>query len=185
VLCPYRSPQAPKNQSKVIVDYRIARNQDISFKLQGATKNAIFGISPLSNRKMFISYHQPSCLYGTEIMTINLGDIEGPEIKYRKTLKCMLSLPDCTTSAAMYLCIGVLPAAAQRYVEILGLLGQLAMCDQELQNIRTVMEHTLTFYGINFPGWSGLMRRTCLKYSLPDPLQYLQHPWRADRWRQH
>ena len=178
-------PQAPKNQSKVIVDYRIARSQDISYKLQGATKNSISGISPLSNRKMFMSYHQPSFLYGTETMAINLGDIERLETKYRKTLKCMLSLPECTTSVAVYLCIGVLPAAAQRDVEILGLLGQLAMCDQELQNIRVVMEHSLTFYGINFTGWSGLVRRTCLKYGLPDPLQYLQHPWRADRWRQH
>ena len=178
-------PQAPKNQSKTIVDYRIARSQDISYKLQGATKNSISGISPLSNRKMFLSYHQPSFLYGTDTMTINLGDIERLETKYRKTLKCMLSLPDCTTSAAVYLCIGVLPAAAQRDVEILGLLGQLAMCDQESQNIRTIMEHTLTFYGVNFAGWSGLVRRTSLKYGLPDPLQYMQHPWRADRWRQH
>ena len=29
------------------------------------------------------------------------------------------------------------------------------------------------------------MRRTCLQYNLPDPLQYLQHPWRPDRWRAH
>ena len=168
-----------------MVDYRIAKSQDVSYKLQGATKNAISGISPLSNRKMFMSYHQPTFLYGTETMPLNLGDIERLEIKYRKTLKCMLSVPDCTPSAAVYLCMGVLPAAAQRDVEILGILGQLANCDQELQNIRGVMEHTLTFYDVNFPGWSGLVRRTCLKYGLPDPLQYLQNPWRADRWRQH
>ena len=169
----------------MIVDYWITKSQDVSYKLQGATKNAISGISPLSNRKMFMSYHQPTFLYGTETMPLNLGDIERLEIKYRKTLKCMLSVPDCTPSAAVYLCMGVLPAAAQRDVEILGILGQLANCDQELQNIRGVMEHTLTFYDVNFPGWSGLVRRTCLKYGLPDPLQYLQNPWRADRWRQH
>ena len=62
---------------------------------------------------------------------------------------------------------------------------QNAMCDQTTQNVRAVVEHTLTFYGVNFPGWSGLARRTCLQYGLPDPLQYLQHPWRADRWRAH
>jgi hypothetical protein len=32
-------PQSPRNQSKPIVDYRIARSQEISYKLQGATKN--------------------------------------------------------------------------------------------------------------------------------------------------
>jgi hypothetical protein len=168
-----------------MVDYRIARGQDMSYKLQGSTKNSILGVSPLSNRTMFISYHQPSFLYGTESMNLNQVDIERLEVKYRKTLKCMLSLPDCAVSAAVYLCIGVLPAEAQRDVEILGLLGQLAMCDQEAQNIRAIIEHTLTFYGVNFSGWSGLVRRTCLFYSLPDPLLYLEHPWRADRWRNH
>ena len=160
-------------------DYRIARGQGMSYKLQGSTKNSILGVSPLSNRKMFISYHQPSFLYGTESMNLNQVDIERLEVKYRKTLKCMLSLPDCTVSAAVYLCISVLPAEAQWDVEILGLLGQLAMCDQEAQNIRAIIEHTLTFYGVNFSGWSGLVRRTCLFYSLPDPLLYLEHPWRA------
>ena len=81
------------------------------------------------------------------------------------------------------MCIGVLPATAQRDLEILGLLGQLAMCNDEAQNVRAIIESTLTFYGINFSGWSGLVRRTCAQYNLPDPLQYLQHPWRPDRWR--
>ena len=178
-------PQAPRNQSKVITDYRIGKAQDISYKLQGASKSALAGVSPLSNRKMFVSYHQPSFLYGTDTMPINEGDLERLEVKYRKVLKCMLSLPDCTSSAAVYLSIGVLPACAQRDVDILGLLGQLALCDQEGQKVRTVVEHSLTFYGLNFPGWSGLERKTWLKYGLPDPLQYLQHPWRQDRWRTH
>ena len=79
----------------------------------------------------------------------------------------MLSLPDCTSSAAVYLCIGVLPASAQRDVEILGLLGQLGVCDTQSQDVRDIIENGLTFYGINFPGWSGLIRRACLKYGLP------------------
>ena len=118
-------------------------------------------------------------------MCLNVADMERIETKYRKTLKCMLSLPDCTNSEAVYLSIGVLPATAQRDIEILGLLGQLAMCDTESQSVRGVMENTLTFYGVNFNGWSGLARRTCIKYDLPDPLQYLQYPWRADRWKDH
>ena len=74
-------PQAPHNQSKVIVDYRISKSQEISYQLQGATKNALSGVSPLSNRKMFLSYHMPSFLYGTDTLNINLGDIERLELK--------------------------------------------------------------------------------------------------------
>ena len=51
-------------------------NQDITYKMQSATTNSISVISPLSNRKMFLSYHQPNFLYGTETMHINLVDTE-------------------------------------------------------------------------------------------------------------
>ena len=178
-------PQATLKQSQTMADYRIEKAQNISYKLQGVTKNALAGVSPISNREMFISYHQPTFLYGTDTMCLNVGDMERIETKYRKTLKCMLSLPDCTNTESVYLSIGVLPATAQRDIEILGLLGQLAMCDTESQSVRGVMVNNLTFYGVNFDGWTGLVRRTCLKYDLPDPLQYLQNPWRADRWRDH
>ena len=39
-------PQAPLKQSTVIVGYRIARVQDMTYKLQGSTKNAISGVKP-------------------------------------------------------------------------------------------------------------------------------------------
>ena len=48
-----------------------------------------------------------------------------------------------------------------------------------------MITHTLTFYGLSFNGWSSLTRKTCLKYGLPDPLQYMENPWRPDRWREH
>ena len=176
-------PQAPLRQSQVMADYRIEKGQNITYKLQGATKNALLGISPLSNRKMFQSYHQPSFLYGTDTMNLHVGDMQRIEVKYRKVLKCMLSLPDYTTSAAVYLSIGVLPATAQRDIEILSLLGQLALCGEE--SIKLVITHTLTFYGLSFNGRSSLARKTCLQYGLPDPLQYMENPWRPDRWREH
>ena len=53
-------PQAPHNQSQIIVDYRITKGQEVSYQLQSATKNAVIGVSSLSNRKMFIQYHQPA-----------------------------------------------------------------------------------------------------------------------------
>ena len=94
-------------------------------------------------------------------------------------------MPDCTPSALVYLCIGILPAEAQRDLEILSLLGQLAMADQEIQNVLLFINHNLAFFDGGFAGWSGLVRRTADKYGLPDPLLYLQHPWRPDRWRSH
>ena len=178
-------PQSPRNQSSSSVEYRITKGQNMYYKLQDSTKNSICGVSPLSNRKMFLSYHQPSYIYGLDTMHVNKTDMAKMEIKYRKVLKNMMALPECVASPLVYLSIGVLPATAQRDLEILGLLGQLAMCDDSNQYVRKIMAHNLAFFDDKFAGWSGLVRRTTQEYGLPDPLQYLDNPWRPDRWRSH
>ena len=178
-------PQSPRHQSKNAVDYRISKGQNISYQLQGSTQNSLCGVSPLSNRKMFISYHQPSYIYGLDTMHINITDMARLETKYRKVLKNMLSMPDCVSSPMVYLTIGVLPATAQRDLEIMGLLGQLSMCDNDDQNVRNTIKHNLAFFDVQFAGWSGVARKTASVYGLPDPLLYMGHPWRPDRWRSH
>ena len=40
-------------------------------------------------------------------------------------------------------------------------------------------------YDIDFPGFSGVARRTAALYDLPDPLQYMEYPWDPKRWRSH
>ena len=139
-------PQAPRNQPRVIVDQRISRATDIYYMLQDSIKNSIMGVSPLSNRKMFFSYIQPVFLYETETMEINKTDLARLETSFRSLLKKMLSLSENVTSPAVYLSCGVFPAEAQRDIEILGLMGQLAVCPDELQNIRTIIENNLAFY---------------------------------------
>jgi hypothetical protein len=94
-------------------------------------------------------------------------------------------MPDCVSSPLVYLTMGILPATAQRDLEIMGLLGQLAMCEDDDQNVRTIINNNLAFFDDKFGGWSGLVRKTAAQYGLPDPLQYMVNPWRPDRWRSH
>ena len=176
-------PQAPRQQSKVVAEYRMAKGQDISYLLQQSTKNALLGVSPLSNRKMFVSYFQPSFLYGTDTVNLNKGDLQNIETSYRSVIKHMMAVPDNTPSCSIYLVFGILPAEAQRDLDILGLLGQIAVCPSDLQNITDIISNNLAFYGTDFGGWSGLVRLTARKYSLPDPAEYMKAPWRPDRWR--
>ena len=127
----------------------------MTYKLQASTQNNLCGLSPLSNRKMFISYHQPSFLYGLDTMHLNATDLVALECKYRKVLKHMMSMPDCVSTPMVYLTIGILPATAQRDLEIMGLLGQLGLCDEENQNVRRSVVSNLAFFDDKFAGWSG------------------------------
>jgi hypothetical protein len=97
----------------------------------------------------------------------------------------MLAVPDNTPSCSIYLTSRLFPAEAQRDLDILGLLGQLAVCPNDLQNVTDIIHHNLVFYDSQFGGWSGLVRQTAAKYSLPDPADYMMAPWRPDRWRAH
>jgi hypothetical protein len=89
-------PQAPRQQSKIVSEYRMSKGQDMSYMLQQSTKNALKGISPLSNRKVFISYFQPSFLYGLDTLNINKGDLKHLETSYRAVIKHMMAVPDNT-----------------------------------------------------------------------------------------
>ena len=120
-----------------------------------------------------------------DTITLNRADIDTLERNYRKVIKSLMCLPDNTPSCAVYLTFGILPFEAQRDLEILGLLGQISVCPDELQNVKLVLKHNLMFYGNNFKGWSTIARKTCQKYGLTDPLDLIMEPWRADRWRLH
>ena len=160
-------PQAPRSQSKHAVEYCITKGQNMTYKLQSSTQNSLCGISPLSNRKMFLSYHQPSFMYGLDTLNINKTDMAKMETKYRQVLKHMLSMPECVSSPLVYLTMGVLPATAQRDLEIMGLLGQLSITDDDNQNVRQVVKHNLAFFDDKFGGWSGVVRRTALEWKIP------------------
>ena len=71
-----KNQTAKSVQSKVIVDNRIERSETLPYQLQDVTKNSLSGISPLANRKIFVSYHQPTFLYGTDTMSINITEFE-------------------------------------------------------------------------------------------------------------
>ena len=153
--------------------------------MQDVTKNALLGISPLANRNIFQCYHSPSYLYGLDTIHVNQTDITRLEVKFREELRRMLGLPLHSPSCSVYLLIGTLPAEAMRDLDILGLLGQVAMCSEDQQYVSDIIRNNLEDYDESFAGWSSLARKTTAKYSLPDPQSYMQYPWIPGRWRSH
>ena len=95
----------------------------------------------------------------------------------------MQSLPSSVATPAIYLSFGVLPAVAERHVEILGLLGQLASCPRDLQAVSDIVQDGLEKFDLTFQGWSGLVKRTSALYGIQDPLELMQDPWASGRWR--
>ena len=175
-------PQAPTNQSKIAVEYRLKNGMEKFYLLQDVIKNSLRGINPSSNQYMLTAYLVHGFIYGLDTIDINPTDLDQLETKYRSILKGMQSLPPSTPTPAVYLMGGVIPAVAERDIQILQLVGQLAICDRSIQAVSDIVESNLGGESIDFAGWSGLARRTAAIYNLIDPLELFQNPWKSERW---
>ena len=162
-------PQSPRNQSRNAIDYKTTKGQNIKYKLQSSMQNTLCGVSPISNMKMFLSYHLPSFLYGLDMMPINVTDMARLETKYIQVLKNMMSMPDCVSYPLVYLTMGILPATAQRDLEIMGLLGQLALYQNDGQNIRKIISQDLKFRMISLEDGLAFCakQQLCTIYQIP------------------
>ena len=60
-------------------------------------------------------------------------------------MKQMIAVPDNTPSCSIYLVtvLGILPAKAQRDLDILGLLGHIAVCPSDLKNVKDIISNNL------------------------------------------
>ena len=150
------------------------------YLLQDVIKNSLRGINPSSNQYMLTAYLVHGFIYGLDTIHINPTDLDHLETKYRYIPKGMQSLPPSTP--AVYLMGGVVPAVAERDIQILQLVGQLAICDRSIQAVSDIVESNLGGESIDFAGWSGLARRTAAIYNLIDPLELFQNPWKSERW---
>ena len=150
---------------------------------QSSTKSALSGVSPVSNRNIVRCYDLPAFIYGLDTIPVNTTDLDRLETKYRGVIRNLQSLPSSTATPAIYLTIGLLPAVAERDLEIMGLLGQLAQCPRDIQSVADIVQDGLEKFDVNFQGWSALSRRTSILYDLEDPLEIMQEPWPSDRWR--
>ena len=62
---------------------------------------------------------------------------------YRSVMKQMIAVPDNTPSSSIYLVLGILLAEAQRDLDILGLLGHIAVCPLDLKNVKDIISNNL------------------------------------------
>ena len=155
-------PQAPTNQSSIAVTHRVKDGMEKYYLLQDVVKNSLQGINPSANKYILNTYVVHGFIYGLDTISINPTNLDTLETKYRSILRSVQSLPPSTPTPLVYLLMGCMPAVAIRDIQILQLVGQLAMCDRELQNVSDIVEYNLAGENIEFQGWSGPVSYTHL-----------------------
>ncbi|XP_063442173.1 uncharacterized protein LOC134722482 [Mytilus trossulus] len=85
---------------------RISTARATMYSLMGAGLHGINGVNPLISYKLWRTFVIPRMLYGFEILNFNKADILKLENFQKKTFKHLLSLPQRTADAAIYILLG-------------------------------------------------------------------------------
>ncbi|XP_063436501.1 uncharacterized protein LOC134717932 [Mytilus trossulus] len=85
---------------------RISTARATMYSLVGAGLHGINGVNPLISYKLWRTFVIPRMLYGFEILNFNKADILKLENFQKNTFKHLLSLPQRTADAAIYILLG-------------------------------------------------------------------------------
>ncbi len=101
-------------------------------------------INPKTSYKIYQTYVIPRLLYSTETLTLTITQIQQFERFHTKTLKNLQSLPLRTSTSAVLLLIGALPAEAEIHRRQLSLIHAIVHANN--LKLKNLMERQLNLY---------------------------------------
>ena len=119
-------------------------------------------------------YGTPVLLSGLASLILTDAEIDLIEKRHRQTLNSILRLYPKTPRAVIYFLAGTLPGSALLHLRQLSLFGMISRMSDNI-----LRQHAFNLFQsktIAKSSWFDQIRRWCLMYELPHPLDFLLHP---------
>ena len=119
-------------------------------------------------------YGTPVLLSGLASLILTDAEIDLIEKRHRQTLNSILRLYPKTPRAVIYFLAGTLPGSALLHLRQLSLFGMISRLSDNI-----LRQHAFNLFQsktIAKSSWFDQIRRWCLMYELPHPLDFLLHP---------
>ena len=140
--------------------------------------------NPAAGTRVEKLYAGPVLLSGLASLVLNKTEVDSIDHHYKVSLESLQRLYKGTPTPVVLFMAGSLPASALLHLRQLSLLGMIARLGSE--NILYRHGHyILSSKNPNSHSWFVQMRETCQKYSLEDPLHYLENPSSKDSFKKH
>ena len=151
------------NSSKLTIADRISTARKTLYALTGSGLHGTNGLSVPTSLRLYEVYVMPRALYGLESITLSKSSIHDLEMFHRKTLRCILGLPERTATSALYVISGRIPIERTIHIKILTFL--LSLLRNELTN--NVVTRQFIMKDKKSSSWVIMAQELLSKYELP------------------
>ena len=137
--------------------------------------------SPAASLKIEKIYALPVLLSGLASLVLRKSDLNVLHNYYKNVLRRLLRLPQDVAECAVWFLSGSLPIEALLHIRILSLFGMI--CNLGDNPLPRIARNALVRSRPSSKSWFHMVRNICLKYDLPHPLQLLDHPLPANKFK--
>ena len=147
----------------------------------GAGVYGLNGLHICTNLKIFMSYQMSKLLYGLEVLPLLKADKDALDLYHRTVLKHLQHLPSGTSTAAVYLILGQLPASAILARNILTLYVNMIRDPASVE--RLIIQRQLAVKGKDSKSWITTVKDLLHHYDLPSSYDLYTNPPSKRQWK--
>ena len=170
------------NSAKAAIDENIQKARKTLYSLMATGLHGENGLDPETSIHLLRTYVLPVLLYGLDIYLPTSVELCTLETQFKKIIKHILSLPTTTADPAPFILSGLIPAEGLIHLRALTLFGNITRLDADSLEKRLALRQ-LSVKDTQSGSWFIDIRRICVKYDLPDPLDVLSDPPSRYAWK--
>ncbi|WAR06081.1 POLR-like protein [Mya arenaria] len=163
-------------------DNNIIKARKTLYKLFSDELHGYQRTDPQTRLHLFNLYVLPILTYGLEVILPGKCAMEKLEVFQKKSIKQLLSLPNNTADAAIYIISGVLPVEAQIHKKALTLLNNICLQDDNSIEKTLAQRQTIVKDGKS-NSWFIEIRRLLWFYDLDDIISVISNPFKRIVWK--
>ena len=152
-------------KDKVNVEEKVVLGRKTAYSLMGAGFHSVNGVKTCLNGHIWNTFVVPRLIYGLEVVSLKIKDIECLEKFQRKSLRQLQGLPDKTPNCVTLALLGILPIETVIHKNSLNLFMSIIRNKHFIEY--EVAERQLVMKGEEEKSWFNLIKTVLGTYNLP------------------
>jgi hypothetical protein len=172
-----------QNQAEKNIDLRVVKSRKCLFGLLGAGFAFKCFLSPVVKLHIYQTYVCPVLRSGLSSFSLQSSHLAPLALFQRKILKSILKLSSTAPTPAIHFLTGELPVEGRLHRDVFSLFY--SVWSNPDTKIHKILKHILKNSPENSRTWAIHIRHLCTRYSLEDPLVYLNRdPPTKSYWKE-
>ena len=162
------------NEEQKNVDENLQKCRASLFSLMGPSYSFQCMLSPIVKVHLWNTYNLPILLSGLSALPIRPAQVKSLTLFQNKVFRGFLKLSQSSPTPSIYFLLGELPVEGKLHISALTLFHNIWTSPST--TLYGIAKYILMMCPESSLTWCNHIKLLCKKYSLPSPLQLMQHP---------